>query len=65
MPCINCLKLSLVAGTSTRVPPHANQADATSTATMPEGWFCEEVGYVGETTGDARALTLAGPPRLD
>ena len=46
---INRLKLSLVASTPTRVPSHANQEDATSTAMMPEGWFCEEVGYVGET----------------
>lgn len=61
---INRLKLSLVVSTPARVPPHANQ-DATSTAMMPEGWFCEEVGYVGETTADTRALTLARPPRLD
>ncbi|MGF6904362.1 hypothetical protein [Paraburkholderia sp. GAS348] len=62
---INRLKLSLVASTLTRVPPRANQEDAMSTAMMPEGWFCDEVGYVGETTADARVLTLARPPRLD
>ena len=61
---INRLKLSLVASIPTLVPPHANQ-DAASTAMMPEGWFCEEVGYVGETASGARALTLARPPRID
>jgi hypothetical protein len=32
---------------------------------MSEGWFCDEVGYVGETTAHARALTLARPLPLD
>ncbi|MDR3389106.1 MAG: hypothetical protein P4L92_18855 [Rudaea sp.] len=62
---IKRLKLSLVASTPIRVPPHVNQEDATPTAMMPEGWFCDEVGYVGETTADARVLTLARPSRLD
>lgn len=61
---INRPKLSLVASTPTRVPPRANQV-AASTAMMPEGWFCDEVGYVGETTADARVPTFARSPRLD
>jgi len=57
-------KLSLVTSTPTSAPPHANR-DTTSAATIPEGWFCEEMGYVGETAAGARALTLARPPRID
>lgn len=57
-------KLSLVTSTPTGAPPHAIR-DTTSAATIPEGWFCEEVGYVGETAADARALKLAGSPRID
>jgi hypothetical protein len=50
-------KLSLVSGTGVPRPADDHAASAPS---LPEGWFCDEVGFVSET---ADADCIPGPVR--
>lgn len=50
--------LSLVSGTA-RAVPHPTGHHAASSTSLPEGWFCDEVGYISETADAARMRMLA------
>lgn len=52
-------KLSLVSGTGV---PRPVDDHATSAPSLPEGWFCDEVGLVSETAAVDR---IPGPVRLE
>jgi hypothetical protein len=57
---INRPKWSLVTSTPTASAPCAIR-NTTTAATLREGWFCEEVGYVYENVVDARAALVRSP----
>ncbi len=54
--------LSLVAGPSAGEPIPAD-GHARLTLSIPDQWFCDEVGYISETAADAGAA--AWPQRSD
>jgi hypothetical protein len=55
--------LSLVSGSAAAVLASTDH-HATSAEPLPEGWFCDEVGYVGDAACEARIRTRV-PPTAD
>ena len=54
----NSARLSLVSNTSNTIAILANR-EVTTGSPMPEGWFDEEVGYIGETLASTCIRTKA------
>jgi hypothetical protein len=54
----NSARLSLVRNTSNTVAAPATR-DVTTGSPVPEGWFDEEVGYIGETLASTCIRTKA------
>jgi hypothetical protein len=54
--CAGAVRLSLVVNrhSAAAIPP---QREATTGEPVPQGWFDEEVGYIGDTLADARFPT--------